>query len=73
MIARHAYRSIETGMSFLFRCCIAISCTVVSAQPTGFCTEVAGIPVNYDEAKVGTYTLPDPLVLTDVAGSFFSC
>jgi hypothetical protein len=24
---------------------------------------VAGIPVNYDEAKVGTYTLPDPLTL----------
>ncbi len=24
---------------------------------------VAGIPVNYDEAKVGTYTLPDPLML----------
>lgn len=24
---------------------------------------IAGIPVNYDEAKVGTYTLPDPLVL----------
>ncbi|MGD0774627.1 MAG: acetylxylan esterase [Candidatus Solibacter sp.] len=23
---------------------------------------VAGIPVNYDEAKVGTYTLPDPLL-----------
>ncbi len=23
---------------------------------------VAGIPVNYNEAKVGTYTLPDPLV-----------
>ena len=26
-------------------------------------TIVAGIPVNYDEAKVGTYTQPDPLVL----------
>lgn len=28
-------------------------------------TIVAGIPVNYDEAKVGTYTLPDPLVLAN--------
>jgi hypothetical protein len=28
-------------------------------------SEVAGIPVNYDETKVGTYTLPDPLVLAD--------
>jgi hypothetical protein len=26
---------------------------------------VAGIPVNYDEAKVGTYTLPDPLKLNN--------
>ncbi len=26
---------------------------------------VAGIPVNYDEAKVGTYTLPDPLKFPD--------
>ena len=26
-------------------------------------SEVAGIPVNYDEARVGTYTLPDPLKL----------
>lgn len=26
---------------------------------------VAGIPVNYDESKVGTYTLPDPLVFPD--------
>jgi hypothetical protein len=30
-------------------------------------TVVAGIPVNYDEAKVGTYTLPDPLVTTSGA------
>jgi hypothetical protein len=28
-------------------------------------TEVAGIPVNYDESKTGTYTLPDPLVLSN--------
>src|SRR5215204_2601738 len=26
-------------------------------------SEVAGIPVNYDEARAGTYKLPDPLVL----------
>ena len=28
---------------------------------------VAGIPANYDEAKVGTYALPDPLVLANGA------
>jgi hypothetical protein len=28
-------------------------------------TMIAGIPVNYDESKVGTYTLHDPLVLSD--------
>ena len=28
---------------------------------------VAGIPVNYDAAKVGTYTLPDPLVTSSGA------
>jgi len=27
--------------------------------------EIAGIAVNYDEAKVGVYTLPDPLVLAN--------
>src|ERR1700722_9746003 len=28
-------------------------------------TVVAGIPVNYDEALVGNYTLPDPLTLAN--------
>ena len=28
-------------------------------------TNVAGIPVNYDESLTGNYTLPDPLVLAD--------
>ncbi|MGH9853369.1 MAG: acetylxylan esterase, partial [Blastocatellia bacterium] len=28
-------------------------------------SEVAGIPVNYDESRVGTYTLLDPLTLAD--------
>jgi hypothetical protein len=31
-------------------------------QPTSP-AKVAGIPVNYDEANVGTYTLPDPLTM----------
>jgi hypothetical protein len=30
-------------------------------------TEVAGIPVNYDESRVGTYSLPDPLKLNNGA------
>ncbi|HEY7184160.1 MAG TPA: acetylxylan esterase [Blastocatellia bacterium] len=30
-------------------------------------TEVAGIPVNYDESRVGTYSLPDPLTLNNGA------
>src|SRR5579862_676701 len=48
---------------------IAISCAIVNAQQaniqSGLRSEVAGIPVNYDEAKAGMYTLPDPLVLAD--------
>jgi hypothetical protein len=30
-------------------------------------TEVAGIPVNYDESRVGNYSLPDPLTLNNAA------
>ena len=52
-------------MSFQCRWLIAISCAIVNGQQKAPSSEVAGIPVNYDEAKVGIYTLPDPLVLAD--------
>jgi hypothetical protein len=38
---------------------------VSGQQPNAPPAIVAGIPVNYDEARVGTYTLPDPLVLAN--------
>lgn len=41
------------------------SVSAQTAQPAAPPAVVAGIPVNYDEAKVGTYTLPDPLVLAN--------
>jgi hypothetical protein len=40
-------------------------CTANGQQLPAPPTNVAGIPVNYDEARVGTYTLPDPLMLAD--------
>ncbi len=43
---------------------IAIAC-VASGWAQSPPSEVAGIPVNYDEARTGTYTLPDPLVLSN--------
>ncbi|HKE60292.1 MAG TPA: hypothetical protein VKB46_26450 [Pyrinomonadaceae bacterium] len=53
---------------FAFASLISVLLTVilVSGQTqNGPPTNVAGIPVNYDEAQVGNYTLPDPLVSTD--------
>ena len=45
---------------------LLISLGVISGQQqTAPPAIVAGIPVNYDEAKIGTYTLPDPLVLAN--------
>jgi hypothetical protein len=64
----------------LFVCLLAFSALAMQAQapaipppPTAPATPaarpasnmIAGIPVNYDEAKVGTYTLPDPLKLNN--------
>jgi hypothetical protein len=40
-------------------------CAVQGQAPSAPRSVVAGIPVNYDEALVGTYTLPDPLTLAN--------
>ncbi|HKX31944.1 MAG TPA: acetylxylan esterase [Blastocatellia bacterium] len=55
----------------LFKICAALCALLLFAGAIHSQTqnaprsEVAGIPVNYDEAKVGSYTLPDPLKLAN--------
>jgi hypothetical protein len=54
----------------LLACFLSTSASISQVQtapatPNPSPDVVAGIPVNYDEAKVGTYTLPDPLVLNN--------
>jgi hypothetical protein len=45
---------------------VVLTCYAANAQPAKPpVSVVAGIPVNYDEALVGTYTLPDPLLLAN--------
>lgn len=44
---------------------ILFCAAAIAQQKAALRSEVAGIPVNYDESKVGTYTLPDPLTLAD--------
>jgi hypothetical protein len=51
-------------------CLLVSALRVLSAQappatPKALPAEIAGIPVNYDESRVGTYTLPDPLKLNN--------
>src|ERR1700686_3517905 len=44
---------------------ILSACTAMGQAEKPPAAVVAGIPVNYDEARVGTYTLPDPLLLAN--------
>ena len=56
----------DNGMSSTFRWIVFLFPFCLNAQTEKAPPEaVAGIPVNYDESKVGTYTLPDPLLLND--------
>jgi hypothetical protein len=52
-----------------FKRCLPIAilsvCSAFSQPDRPPASVVAGIPVNYDEARTGTYTLPDPLILAN--------
>src|ERR1700682_487945 len=53
-------------MSPRYIAAMILSCGAASAQTAKApAAVVAGIPANYDEALVGTYTLPDPLLLAN--------
>lgn len=57
---------LKTSRACLFTfAAVFIPATVLTQTPSAPPKEVAGIPVNYDEAQAGTYTLPDPLRLPD--------
>jgi hypothetical protein len=50
---------------FIISGALALQAQTAPPTPKPSPDVVAGIPVNYDEAKVGTYSLPDPLRLND--------
>ena len=61
-------RKLALSLSALTFCLAAGAQTTPQAPATAAPSrpsEVAGIPVNYDESKTGTYTLTDPLVMTN--------
>src|SRR3954451_6081470 len=53
------------AVSVFLGCCFAQAPPPPARKAAPPPTEVAGIPVNYDEAKVGSYTLPNLLVLAN--------
>lgn len=53
-------RGFSLAFPMILFCC-ALNAQADKAPPS----VVAGIPVNYDESLVGTYTLPDPLMFSD--------
>jgi hypothetical protein len=60
-------RIFRLNSTLILSSCLAVA-TIAAAQAQtdrAPAREVAGIPVNYDESLVGSYTLPDPLTLTD--------
>src|SRR5450432_4214672 len=61
MTMQHLLRAITATCAVLLPVLSAIG-QVPQKTPAA---SVAGIPVNYDESLVGTYTLPDPLVLAN--------
>ncbi len=56
-----AIASLISGISGL----LFYTCVTQGQNQNAPRTEVAGIPVNYDESRVGDYILPDPLKLLD--------
>jgi hypothetical protein len=54
--------AIPASSVLILLCGAAVAGAQADQQPP---KEVAGIPVNYDEALVGNYTLPDPLTLAN--------
>jgi hypothetical protein len=46
-------------------CSLLLTCALLAQIADAPAEVVADIPVNYTEAKVGTYVLPDPLKLNN--------